>query len=194
MKKINRGFLILLLVFSITNLSAQENVSGERHGKTLNIGLGVGGYSGYYGYIGRTLPVIHLNYEFDVASNFTLAPFISFYSYTNRYYWGDANKNYPYRYYTYRETVVPVGIKGTVYLDKLLGLNSDWDIYLAGSLGYAIVRSSWESEYYGDRNYYRSGRPLFFDLHIGAEYHINSKLGVFLDVSNGVSTAGIAIH
>jgi len=35
---------------------------------------------------------------------------------------------------------------------------------------------------------------LFLNIHIGAEYHINKKVGVFLDLSSGVSTIGLAIH
>ena len=184
-------YIICLIALSVIsfNTTAQE---GEAHGKTLNLGLGVGGYSGYYGYIGRTLPVFNLNYEFDLAHNFTLAPFVSFYTFRNTYYWG--NKNTPYRNYYYHETVIPIGVKGTYYFDQLLKANSDWDFYLAGSLGFAIVSSRWDSDYYGDRNYYHNPNPLFLDLHIGTEYHINNKLGIFLDLSTGVSTLGIAIH
>jgi len=43
-------------------------------------------------------------------------------------------------------------------------------------------------------NYYRDASPLFLDLHIGTEYHFNSKLGIFFDLSTGVSTVGLAIH
>jgi hypothetical protein len=35
---------------------------------------------------------------------------------------------------------------------------------------------------------------LFFDFHLGTEYHVNSKLGLFLDLSSGVSTVGISLH
>ncbi len=164
----------------------------EKYGNTLNLGLGIGGRYGYYGYASRSLPVLHLNYEFDVAKNFTLAPFISFSSFTNDYYWG--NNNNPYRNYTYRETIIPIGLKGSYYFDDLLKANKKWDFYLAGSLGFAIINQSWDNGFNGDKNYYRGGSPLFLDLHIGTEYHFNSKLGAFLDLSSGVSTIGLAIH
>ncbi|MES2779512.1 MAG: hypothetical protein V4651_06390 [Bacteroidota bacterium] len=164
----------------------------EKFGKTLNLGLGIGGYSGYYGYVGRSLPVFHLDYEFDVAKSFTLAPFVNFYSYSHDYYWG--NNNTPYRYYTYRETVIPIGLKGTYYFDDLLKANSKWDFYLAGSLGFAIVNATWDDGYYGNRNYYRGGSSLFLDIHVGTEYHFNNRIGAFLDLSSGVSTIGLAIH
>jgi hypothetical protein len=185
MKKIIYMAIFLMLLHQ--KVSAQES-----YGKVLNIGLGIGGYSGYYGYVGRSLPVFHIDYEFNVAKNFTLAPFVNFYSYSNSYYWG--NKNNPYRYYNYRETVIPVGVKGTYYFDGLLEAGSKWDFYLAGSLGLAIVNSRWDDGYYGDKNYYHNGNPLFLDLHIGTEYHFTKKIGAFLDLSTGVSTIGIAIH
>ncbi|MFA5817116.1 MAG: hypothetical protein WC865_16030 [Bacteroidales bacterium] len=178
MKRITLTFILLLMILG-TNLFAQKANYTEKHGRTLNLGSGIGGYSGYYGYIGRTLPVLHINYEFDVANNFTLAPFATFYTYR-----GD----------NYRETVIPVGVKGTFYFDQLLRANSNWDFYLAGSLGFAIVNSAWDTDYHGDRNYWHNPGPLFLDIHVGAEYHLNNQLGVFLDLSNGVSTIGLAIH
>lgn len=186
--------ITLLLVIAVCSLSvsAQKSTSANKYGGALNLGLGIGGYYGYYGYAGRTLPVIHIDYEFDVAKNFTLAPFLNFYSFSKSYYWG--NKDNPYRYYNYHETVIPFGLKGTYYFDDFLGASSDWDFYLGGSLGTAVVNRSWDSGYKGDVNYYNHGRPLFLDAHLGAEYHFNNNIGAFLDLSNGISTVGIAIH
>jgi hypothetical protein len=187
---------IFILLFLITMLSissfAQRNRNSEKYGKTLNLGVGVGGYSGYYGYVGHTLPVFNINYEFDVASSFTLAPFASFYTFTESYYWG--NNNYPNKYYTYRQTVIPVGIKGSYYFDKIFEASSSWDFYLAGSLGFAIINSSWDDDYYGGKDFYNKGNPLFLDIHAGVEYHFNNKVGMFLDLSSGVSTIGLAFH
>ncbi len=177
-----RKMIITALIFSaiiLSPVSAQQTIFAEKYGKTLNMGLGIGGYSGYYGYTNRTLPVLHINYELDVAKNFTLAPFITLYSYQ-----GD----------NYRETVIPLGIKASYYLDQLLGAGQKWDFYLAGSLGFALVSTTWDGGYQGDRNYYQKASPLFLDLHLGTEYHITKRLGVFLDISTGVSSIGIAIH
>jgi hypothetical protein len=184
-----KKIITLTLIFVAIHFTSEAQ---ESYGKTLNLGLGVGGYSGYYKYAGRSLPVFTANYEFGVAKNLTLAPFISIYTFKDEYYWGNAN--YPDRYYTYRETVIPIGVKGTYYFDQILGATSNWDFYLAGSLGLAIVNSTWENGYYGDKNYYHGGNSVFLDLHIGTEYHFNNRLGVFLDLSSGVSTIGLAIH
>mgnify|MGYP006177511847 CR=1 FL=1 len=182
-----KRLITITLTILLVTMCHIEGIAQEKHGSTLNLGVGIGGYGGYYKYTNRSLPVFNINYEFDVAKSFTLAPFISFSTYSNNY--RDNNTNY-----TYRETVIPIGVKGTYYFDDLLQANSKWDFYLAGSLGFAVVNSGWDNDYDGDRDYYRRGNPLFLDLHIGTEYHFNSKVGAFLDLSTGVSTIGIAIH
>ena len=187
MKTLTVTIALILLTLG-TNLSAQrrsnQNKSygesyGNEYGNTLNIGLGIGGYAGYYGYIGHTLPVFDVNYEFSVARNFTLAPFVTLYSYSDEYYT------------TY---VTPIGVKGSLYLDQLLHAGSNWDFYVAGSLGIALVSDVRRSDYYGDRIYSNSTDPLYLDLHVGTEYHFSRNLGLFLDLSTGVSTIGLAIH
>lgn len=181
---------ILALAF---NANAQDKPAAEKYGNTLNLGAGIG----YYGYIGRSVPFGTLNYEFDVARNFTLAPFAGIYSYQNTYYWGNPNKpdwDESYHYYSYRATAIPVGVKGTYYFDQLLRAGSKWDFYAAGSLGFVFRKVVWESGYYGDKHVYQSASPLYLDAHVGAEYHMTPKAGLFLDLSTGVSTFGLAIH
>lgn len=170
---------LIIAVVSFIILLTTGATAQEQYGRTLNIGVGIGGYSGYYGYVGRSLPVFHLNYEFDVANSFTLAPFVTFYSYKNN---------------TYRETVIPIGVKGTFYFDQLLKANQNWDFYLAGSLGFAIVKSTWDDNYNGNKDNYDKAPSMFFDVHAGVEYHLSKSIGLFLDLSGGVSTVGLAFH
>ncbi|CAN5422045.1 hypothetical protein BH10BAC1_BH10BAC1_02340 [soil metagenome] len=181
---------ILALAF---NAKAQDKPEAEKFGNTLNLGAGIG----YYGYVGHSVPFGTLNYEFDVARNFTLAPFAGIYSYQNTYYWGDPkfSKSDPsYRYYSYRATAIPVGVKGTYYFDQLFRAGPKWDFYAAGSLGFVFRKVVWENGYYGDKRVYQSTSPLYLDAHVGAEYHMTQKAGIFLDLSSGVSTFGFAIH
>jgi hypothetical protein len=178
---------IILITFSLltltgTTIRAQEVIPAEKYGRTLNGGLGIG----YYGYVGHLMPVIHANYEFDVAKNLTFAPFITYYSYQSNYYWG--------RDYSYRQTVIPVGVKATYYFDKLLKAGTNWDFYLAGSIGVAIRKTTWESGYYGETSVRHGSSGLYLDGHIGSEYHLNNNFGLFLDLSTGISTFGLAIH
>jgi len=181
---------LFALLLSVGALKAQEQapVPVEKYGNTLNTGVGIG----YYGYIGHAVAVVNANYEFDVARSFTLAPFIGFYSTGYDYAYGNPHDGYTN--YTYRQTVVPVGMKGTYYFDKLLNASPKWDFYLAASIGFAIVNSQWDNGYPGDRNIYPGPSPLFLDAHMGAEYHMSSKVGVYLDLSTGVSTIGLAFH
>lgn len=187
-----RKIILIFVAIFATNyaVTGQESNASEKFGNSLNLGIGLA----YYGYVNNSVPAINVNYEFDVLRNFTLAPSISYYSYSNSYYWGDKNKNYPYRYYDYSETVIPIGIKGSYYFDELLVANDNWDFYASGSLGFALVSSTWENSYYGDKNAYRGAQPMFFNIHIGSEYHFNNHLGIYLDLSTGISTIGLAIH
>jgi len=180
---------ILIMLVSLQWAHAQEKVEyRERYGNTLNAGLGMV----YFDYVGQTVPAVHLNYEIDVAKSFTLAPFITYFGYTEYRYWGDPV--YPYRDYYHRESVMPVGLKGTYYFDRILGAGSKWDFYLASSLGFAIRKTVWESGYYGDRAVARGATRLYLDGHIGTEYHLSRKAGLFLDLSTGISTLGLACH
>ncbi len=185
MKKLK---LLAIILISICSIGAEAQ---EKYGTTVNLGLGIGGYSGYYRNIGYYLPIVHLDVEFDVAKNFTLAPFINFGSYAYHYQRNHID-------YIHKVTIMPVGVKASYYLDELLQAGSKWDFYVAGSLGAVLVRSTWNDPYYinGDYYdyYYTHGNQLYFDLHLGAEYHINNHVGIYLDLSNGLSTAGIAIH
>ena len=179
MKKLTFIIALSLMILG-SSLSAQKHFqSDERFGGALNLGLGIGGYSGYSGSIGHTLPVLNVNYELGIVQNFTLAPFITLYSYS------DGN---------YRELITPVGVKGSLYLDQLLHAGPRWDFYTAGSLGIALVSTTWNANYNGDRTYYSSVNPLYLDFHLGTEYHFSNHIGAFLDLSTGVSTIGIAIH
>lgn len=177
--------LICIMTMSITQVQAQN--SGSRYGNTLNLGVGIGGYGGYYGYSGSYIPVLHANYELDVAKNFTLAPFISFHTQSRSYNWSNN------RYY-YHQTVVPIGVKGMYYFDDIVKATSKWDFYLGGSLGFAIISSRWDDGYDGDKKYFKNPRPLFLNFHLGAEYRFSQRIGAFVDFSTGVSTVGIAIH
>ena len=179
-------FLLVLLIF--LGLTQHKTYAQEKFGNTLNVGAGLG----YYGYAPGTIPAFTINYEFDVARVFTLAPFITAFTYRNYYYWGDANN--PYREYAYQRTVVPVGVKATYYFDELLSAGKRWDFYAAGSLGFAIVSTTYEDGYGGDRGVYSGFNPLYIDAHLGSELHLSKKIGVFLDLSTGLSTFGIAAH
>ena len=184
-KNITRTLAATLLLgaasISASAQSKQTPTADEYYGHTLNLGIG----SAYFGYLGQSVLFFSANYEFDVAPSFTLAPSVGIASYQSDLY---------YDGYYYRRTIIPIGVKGTYYFDDLLGLNPRWDIYLGASLGFTYDKVTWEDGYTGDRNAYHSSTPLYLLGHIGAEYHASRKVGIFLDLSTGVSTVGIGIH
>jgi hypothetical protein len=61
-------------------------------------------------------------------------------------------------------------------------------------LGFAIRKTTWENNYYGDRTIEHGTSGIYLDGHIGTEYHLNSKVGLLLDLSSGISTFSLAIH
>lgn len=191
MKTINKVLFCALLLGG-SAIKAQQ-VSNENFGKTLNVGAGIG----YYGYIGHAMPILDVNYEIQIARNVTLAPFTGVYSYRDNFYWGNPKlpANDPsYRHYYYRETVIPIGVKGAFYFDQLFRANPSWDFYAAASAGFRIRKVMWDDGYAGDRYAYTKVHPFRTDAHIGAEYHLNSATGLYLDLSTGVSTFGFAFH
>lgn len=186
-----KNLYILIIAISSLALTSQAQSSynsapREMFGPTINLGAGIG----YYGYAGRPAPAVMLNVELDVARNITLAPFIGFYTYSNNYYWG--SYDYPYRNYSYRETVVPVGIKGAYYFDQLFQAGEKWDFYAAASVGFAFHSVTWDNGYYGERDVVSGPSPLYGTAHIGSRLHITPKFGIYLDLSTGFSTFGLS--
>jgi hypothetical protein len=182
-----KNFQLLLKNALVVLTFHSTSIAQESYGKTLNLGVGVGGNYGYYRYVGNSLPIINVNYEFDAAKNFTLAPFVNVHSYSRARRWEN-------RDYYYRETGFSIGLKGTYYFDSWVNARPKWDFYFAGSAGFMAVLSRWDAGYTGDKDYYRGHRPLFLDFHLGAQYQASNRLGIFLDLSTGVSTLGIAIR
>ena len=156
----------------------------EYFGNTLNIGVG----PGYFGATLMRSPYFTFNYEVDVLRNFTLAPFVGFSTYrSNPQVWGP-------RYYDYRGTIMPLGVKASYYFDEVIELPERWDLYAAGSLGYTIISKRWEDGYGGSVGTLPGIRPLFLDIHIGAEYQVTDATGIFLDLSTGTSVVGVGLH
>lgn len=179
-------------VFAQTTKTTEKTPKAKSFGNALNLGFGAGYYYYARDYNDPTTPAFHLNFEFNIAKNFTLAPFVGFYRLTASNRWGDNNN--PEASYIYKETVIPMGLKGSYYLNDIIKASPKWDFYIAGSLGYRIVEQNWDDGYGGDKNHFQGPNPLYYDVHLGTEYHINKRVGAFLDVSSGVSTVGIAFH
>lgn len=140
-------------LFCTQNATAQKKSnasSSETYGNVLNVGIGLDFLI--------SAPILHANYEFDIAKNFTLAPYVNVPSYLS---------------------FLQFGAKGTYYFDDLIELNKNWDLFLGASAGLTFPYHNWDNK--------------ILSLHVGSEYHINDRIGVYLDLSR-FSTIGIAIR
>ncbi|MCC6371860.1 MAG: hypothetical protein IT236_12700 [Bacteroidia bacterium] len=187
MKTIHAAFFLFLMLTG-KFLLAQEIETKEFYGRTLNAGAGIG----YYNYVGYPVQTAHIDYELQIDRNITAAPFVSMYAYSSTYLWGDAYN--VGKIYKYNETVVPMGLKITYYFDDLLKAGTKWDFYSSGSLGFIYRKTTWESSYQGKNQIDPGMGPLYIDLHIGTEFHVNKTVGLALDISTGRSTLALAFH
>lgn len=176
--------LTALILFTDINASLAQNNDSEPMGRAFNAGMG----PGYFGGLQLPAPYTTINYEYEVAGYTTIAPFLGFASYRS------APQVLGGKNYYYRATILPVGIKATYYLDKLLHIPCRWDVYVAGSAGYAFTTKEWDYGYPGTDDAVPGITPHFLLLHLGAEYHVSKRTGLFADVSTGVATFGFAIH
>jgi hypothetical protein len=182
------GAMLLCLAAAAPQTATAQSLKSvpaySEYGHTWNIGVG----PGYFGRSFMRSPYVTLNYEFDVANHFTIAPFVGFSSYrSNPLPWGTGM-------YRYRGTIIPIGAKASYYFDDVLELPANWDIYAAASLGVIYINKRWDEGYTGRIGDLPGVNPVYVDLHIGAEYHINDATGIFVDLSGNVSTIGVALH
>ncbi len=125
------SIVLFSLLFCNKESKGQESNS-EPFGHSFNMGMG----PGYFSTEILPAPFFTINYEYDFLNNLTIAPFIGFASYK-----GDASI-IAARYYYYRATIIPFGIKTTYYLDQLLKIPCRWDVYIACSLGYTYINKT----------------------------------------------------
>src|ERR1700691_4968402 len=87
-QKRNLKIIIVALLFLIPQHKSFAQASGylvDGYGRTLNISAG----AEYYTFIGKQVPFLFIDHEFDVARNFTLAPSIGI-----GYYQSQADNSY----------------------------------------------------------------------------------------------------
>lgn len=188
MKTIRVIVCMILVVYGTKAYGRQpDRERRELFGKTINAGIGLA----YYNVVGGVVPVARVNYEIDVAENITIAPFVSYFAHHQFAY---PDKNNPlYRHY-YRESIMPVGVTGMYYFDDVLKANDKWDFYAGLSLGAQIMRKAWENGYNGASTIAQRSVGFYWDGHLGFEFHLSYRIGFVVDVSRGISTAGVAVH
>jgi hypothetical protein len=172
----------LVLIITLAIVSTYANAQ-EKYGKTANLG---GGLS-YSRYAPLPIPALNFNFEFDIAPNTTLGPFASILHYTDPGYFYNGKK------YKYSNTVIPVGVKSYYYFDGLFNWDKRFDVYAGLAVGFNIAFGRWENGYNGPV-YSPNYSPFYGELHAGAEYHFRENIGVYVDLSTGLSTVGLAFH
>ena len=177
------GTLAAAVVLAANSLSAQPD-NREPFGRTFNAGMG----PGYIGTVVLPSPFFIINYEYDLFRNATIAPFLGLASYSS------GPHPYAGKNYFYRATILPMGLKATYNLDRLLRIPCRWDVYLACSAGYAYSERRWDLGYPGSKGTVAEVTQLYLHGHVGAEYHITRGTGLFADVSTSAAVAGFAFH
>ncbi len=171
MKKIFSFIFVLSLLISSASFAQYEK--GD---KLLNVGIGL---SSYYG---GGLP-IGASFEYGVTDDISVGAQIDYYS------WGyNFGSGYKYKY-----TFLPIAVRGSYHLNKVLNLNTDKvDLYGGAALGYYISSYSDNSGYTGiyDNGY---GNKVLFGIHAGARYYFKPTLGAFAELGYGVSALKIGV-
>lgn len=102
--------------------------------------------------------IIGVSYEIPMSSTITLAPAAG------------SNLNLDY---------LTAGVKANYYLDKIIGLPSEWDVYAGANAGYAFGMDNKENDF-------------DFGLQVGGRWFWNAKWGVYVEIGGGNISKGSA--
>ena len=157
--------LIAVFIFAVS-ISKAQSASG---GSFLNLGVGFGtpffgtGYS-------SSLPVNPVvSFEKSVADEFSAGAEAAY-----------ASSNYNFSgyglSYTFKETAIYVGARGSYHFNKALGLGDKADLYAGASAGYVVVSVS---DNLGNAASAASG--VGYGGFVGAKYYFAPAIGVFAE-------------
>jgi hypothetical protein len=93
--------------------------------------------------------------------------------------------------YRYTHTIFGIGGKVDYYLNDVINLPSEFDVYAGGNAGYFLVATS--SNFDSDQHHlYRSSRSnnVFVQAEAGGRYYFKDNLAVFAEVSVGWPSNG----
>jgi outer membrane immunogenic protein len=162
MKKIS---LMALFVAVAATCSFAQGTLGKG-GKQLNAGVGFSDWG---------VPV-YVGMDFGVHESITIGPRFSY-------------RNYGYRAagFDVDQTLIVLSFNGNYHFNKILNLESKWDLYAGLTLGYYL----W-SDAKIDGNNYNGGKGsgIGLDAQIGARYFFSDKFGLNLEFGGGTGTGG----
>ncbi|WP_460909737.1 hypothetical protein [Spirosoma areae] len=171
MKKIH--FSILLAIGLLAGTQSFAQLSIDKGTKLINLGIGVGGYSGTSGI------AFGGSADFGVAPNITVGGQIAYRSFSYGYLGFNDKINYLY-----------FAARGSYHFNELLNLGTDKaDIYAGLGLGYQSV--SYSDSYGTGFNTFGSG--IYVPIHLGGRYFFTESVGAFLELGTGVSPAMLGV-
>jgi outer membrane immunogenic protein len=154
-----KRYIVLVILFAALSSPALAQAPPGKGGKQLNVGLGFSDWG---------VP-IYVGADFGVHDDVTIGPKIS---YRNRTYRFGANR--------YDQSLIVLGFNGNYHFNKLLNLESKWNLYAGLTLGYYLWS---DSDFPGARD-----SDVGLDLQIGGRYFFNDKFGLNLELGGGSGT------
>jgi len=154
--------IAIIALFSSNKIEAQQSFAkGD-----INIGVGLGLGST----IGGGLP-LGFHAEYAIAQDISVGAYFAFASYSNAYY---------------KTNVMVLGARGAYHFGNVLNLPDTIDLYGgAGLYNYGVTykeKDNTDIAYSG-----WNGSGLNFGIHIGGRYYFSDRLGVQVDLGNGIA-------
>ncbi|RBQ05380.1 outer membrane beta-barrel protein [Pedobacter miscanthi] len=158
--------LIALFIFSVSAVNAQSKSSFSKGDNLFNVGVGIG--SPYFGTgYSSSLPVNpSVSYEIGVSNAISVGGQVSC-----------ASSKYDGYNYTFKESAIYFGARGSYHFNQLLKLNPKFDLYSGLSLGYVTVSiSDSESIVTG------TASGFGFGFYAGGKYYLGKSTAIYSEL------------
>jgi outer membrane immunogenic protein len=156
----------LFTAFAVVGSFAQGTLG--KGGKQLNAGLGFSSWG---------VPV-YVGLDFGVHESITIGPKFSYRKYSENY-----------AGLKYSQSLAVLGFNGNYHFNKLINLDSKWDLYAGLTLGYYIWSDvKWSNNSFD--GYDGKGSGVGLDAQIGVRYFFNDKFGLNLELGGGTGSGG----
>lgn len=198
--------LIFCLLIGVQGFSAvPRSMTGNnetRYTKRLNVGFGYNYYAGIPFIVNYELSNRTLGMQEDPLEQYqlglTFAPQFGFYRYTDWY----PSPLRSFSNYNYSVNNLFFGVKTHFYFDRVLKMPEALDLYFAMAPQIMIRRVTWDydagiPDIYKPNNRWLANRrgvnAFVLPIHIGAEYKLSKKFGVWGDIGTMMSTVGLSV-
>lgn len=153
--------LLLLVCILVSGWAFSQNPFPKGRNQ-LNIGVGLSSWG---------VP-IYFGIDHGVGSDFSIGGELSFRDYDEK--WSG---------YRYNHSITGISGNANYHFNRILELNSDWDIYAGVNLGFYIWSSP--DEYRGNHS-----SDLGLGAQVGMRYYLSRKVGLNLEFGSGNAFSG----